>query len=120
MGHCSIFGSDTGSADDPVSLAAREGTLARATGRSACMNPYVGIETHREDLSGAQHAEWVSCCRAWWKGWDDEETRRRPHQQQRCGTVASFPKLSDSPLEWAASEAARSLVRSGRAFETAP
>jgi len=83
MSHSSIFNSDTNPENNSVCLASREGTLARATGQPGCLNPYLAIAVNPGNLSEAQHAEWVLCCRAWWKGWGDEETRRRPHQLAR-------------------------------------
>lgn len=115
----SIFNSDTDPENGSASLACREGILARATGHSACSNPYLGIAVNQVDLSHVQRAEWVDCCHAWWKGWDDEETRRRPLPLARHSPGAAPPlKLSDWPLERAACLAERSAAGSGRDFVT--
>lgn len=65
---------------DPVVLAEREGAFARATGHAGCLNPYLHVAANKAELSDAQHAQWALCCSAWWKGWDEEELRRRPHR----------------------------------------
>ncbi len=66
--------------DDSISIASREGTLARATGPEGWLNPYLEIAGNQEDLSDVQHVEWAGCCNAWWKAWDDEEGIRRSYQ----------------------------------------
>ena len=65
---------------DSVALARREGVFARATGHAGCLNPYLHVAANKAELSDAQHAEWALCCSAWWKGWDEEELRRRPNR----------------------------------------
>jgi len=93
MGHRSIFNSDS---DTSIEVALGEGVFARTTGQPACLNPYVGIACNTVDLSKTQHAEWLLCCRAWWKGWDDEETRLRPRQPTRHGFM-SVPREGALP-----------------------
>ena|SRR5664279_4816157 len=100
-------------------LALREGVFARATGQAACLNPYAGPAANMDGVSDAQHAELALCSRAWWKGWDDEELRRRPHQLARHTPDAlNSPRLSDWPLERAPTWAERAAARLKRDTKT--
>lgn len=110
----SILDSYTHPESSSVRSASRAGTLARSTGQPASLNPYLGIAVNEVGLSDAQHADWVLCCRAWWRGWDAEETRRKPDQLVRhsLGSIPS-PKPSDVPLDPAASLDERIRGRSG-------
>ena len=46
-------------------------------------NPYARLAASTDGVSDEQHAECALCSRSWWKGWDEEELRRRPHQLAR-------------------------------------
>jgi hypothetical protein len=59
-----------------AAVASSRGVLARACGITGAENPYL-LRLDVSLLVEAGGPTWLGECNAWWRGWDEEDERRR-------------------------------------------
>lgn len=68
--------SERGYVRDLLERARSDGGRACREGASSAINPYLQRD-FMPSQSGVSEQAWFSACEAWWRGWDDEDERRR-------------------------------------------